>query len=252
MDIANYISSGIIEMYVMGLCTPQERHELEKLRLQHPLLNDAILSYEIKFEDNLVQNATPPGDDIDDRILKTLNTLQEPVSVISGSQFKTANRLWIKAMAAAAITLLALSVVYNIVYHQKVNTLEQSLKEKEKYSPLPISDYNILKQPTITPIAMYGVAPHGICRCTLFWDKKTGKIYMMIHHLPMSSQSNYQLWAIIEGKPISVGLINDKIRDRFIELENVPGQASAFIVTLEKPGGNSTPTIEETYLSGKI
>ena len=87
----------------------------------------------------------------------------------------------------------------------------------------------------------------------MFWDKKTGKIYIMIHHLPKSSSTrNYQLWAEVDGNPVSVGIINDEIRGRFIELTDVPGRANAFTVTLEKAGGNNSPTVSETYLAGKI
>jgi anti-sigma-K factor RskA len=87
----------------------------------------------------------------------------------------------------------------------------------------------------------------------MFWDKKTGKIYIMIHHLPLtSSEKDYQLWAMVDGKPVSVGIINEEIRGRFIEMENVPSNAIAFTVTLEKAGGSQQPTVEETYLSGKI
>ena len=100
---------------------------------------------------------------------------------------------------------------------------------------------------------MYGVGTHAICRCTMFWDKSTGKMYIMIHHLPKSSSAkDYQLWAEVDGKPVSIGIINDEIRGRFIEMPNVPAGSIAFTVTLENAGGTDQPTVTETYLSGKI
>jgi anti-sigma-K factor RskA len=100
---------------------------------------------------------------------------------------------------------------------------------------------------------MYGVGYHAICRCTMFWDKQTGKMYIMIHHLPKSSeQKDYQLWAMVDGKQVSVGIVQDEIRGRFIEMNNVPAGAVSFMVTLEKAGGTAEPTIAETYLEGKI
>jgi anti-sigma-K factor RskA len=87
----------------------------------------------------------------------------------------------------------------------------------------------------------------------MFWDKKTGKVYIMIHHLPQSSaQNDYQLWAMVNDKPVNIGLIKDEIRGRFIEMDNVPAGALSFIVTLEKAGGAASPTIGETYLAGKL
>ena len=252
MDINSYISSGIIETYVMGLCTIEEKNEMELLRLQFPQINEAISAYETALENNLLKNATMPGAEIDKKVLQALHTLQTPVVSIQPNQPFIKKMNWFKVVAAAAILLLAVSIVFNYILFVKTTSQQLALKEKENYSPLPMADYNILKQRTITPVAMYGVSPHNICRCTIFWDKNTGKAYIMIHHLPPSSQTNYQLWAMVNDQPVSVGIINDKIRDRFIEIQNVPSGATGFIVTLEKAGGNITPTVNETYLSGKI
>lgn len=51
MDIKEYISSGIIELYVMGLCSPEEEKELEALRPQYKELHEAILQYEKDMEE---------------------------------------------------------------------------------------------------------------------------------------------------------------------------------------------------------
>lgn len=100
---------------------------------------------------------------------------------------------------------------------------------------------------------MKGVGLHAVCRCTMFWDKNTGKAYIMIHHLlPSTDGKDYQLWATVNGKPVSVGLVNDKIRDRFVEVSGVPEGANEFAVTLENDGGAIVPTLDETYLKGTI
>lgn len=75
---------------------------------------------------------------------------------------------------------------------------------------LPLQDYEVMNNPSITPVAMYGVGYHAICRCTMFWDKKTGKIYLMIHHLQNPPQKDYQLWATVNGKPVSIGIVQMK------------------------------------------
>lgn len=254
MDIKSYISSGIIETYVMGICTPEEKAGMEMLRKQYPELNKAIAGFENELEKNLLAHPTEPGEKIDERILQTLKSLEAPLPRIPSAGNTNVKKInWFKPAAAAAILLFATSAVFNYILYNKTKKQQASLQAKEKYSPLPISDYDILKNPTITPVAMYGVGYHAICRCTMFWDKKTGKVYIMIHHLPRSSsQTDYQLWAMVNDKPVSIGLIKDEIRGRFIEMDNVPTGALSFIVTLEKAGGVPAPTIEETYLAGKI
>ncbi len=253
MDINNYISSGIIEMYVMGLCSPEEKAELQLLRTQYPSLNVAIHQFEIDFEKNALLTPTNTSKTLDDKILQSLSNLQTPVVTMqplaSAAPVKKMN--WLKPAAAAAVLLLAVSSIFNYTLYKK-NKAQQVAINTQPVT-LPEADYKILKDPTITPVAMYGVVPHAICRCTLFWDKKTGKAYMMIHHLPHTGQEQkYQLWAMVNDKPVNVGMVHDEIRGRFIELSNVPTGATAFTVTLENIGGSPTPTTSQTYLSGKI
>jgi len=245
MDIQQYITSGIIESYVMGLCSPDEEEQLEQLRNQYPAINAAIVSYEEEMEYTMLLQSTLPDDETDQKILTQLSTLNKPTPVI---KMHPAKFNWFKAVAAVAIILLLLSAGLNIYLFQQNNN-NKSIADNS----LPLNDYKILNSPTITPVAMYGVGLHAICRCTMFWDKKTGKLYVMIHHLiPSTELSNYQLWASVNNELVSVGIVNDKIRGRFIEIENVPPKATEFIVTLEKAGGNTTPTMNQTYLKGQI
>src|ERR1043165_6422741 len=105
MDINNYISSGIIESYVMGLCTPEEEAEIELNRRTYPQVNDAILQYEKELEDNMLNNATDPGDELDEKIIQSMNFLQAPVVDIRATPGKKSTA-WFKFAAAAAILLL--------------------------------------------------------------------------------------------------------------------------------------------------
>lgn len=239
----------------MGLCSDEEKAAMELLRPQYAQLDNAISTFEKTFEKNLLQNVTMPDSETDAKVLSTLNSLQTPVIDIAANtnrQPPIRKINWYKLMAAASVLLLVVSGFFNYTFYKKMNSQQLALNQKGLYSPLPLSDYEVLKQPTITPIAMYGVDPYFKCRCTMFWDKSTGKVYVMIHHLiPSSSGTNYQLWAMVDKKPVSVGIMDDSIRDRFIEMQNMPGGATAFIVTLEKKGGGITPS-EETVLSGRI
>jgi anti-sigma-K factor RskA len=259
MDINSYISSGIIELYVLGICGEEEKNELEDLRQHHPALNEAIKQYEKTLEESLMNNGTMPPASVDEKVLHSLQALQTPVIELPVSDNIKRKQLWTRPVAAAAILLLVISGVFNYTLYKKLRKQETALQSKNTdvvtlpAPTLPASDYSILTNPTITPVAMYGVGTHAICRCTMFWDKRTGKMYIMIHHLPQSSASrDYQLWAMVNDKPVSVGIVKDEIRGRFSEMPDVPAGATAFTITLEKAGGNTLPTETEIYLSGSI
>jgi hypothetical protein len=246
MDIQQYISSGIIETYVMGLCSPVEEKELEALRIQYPELEKTICDYETAMEKNMLQHITLPDIKTDERIFETIDRLSNSAPVIPIQPIK---RSWLKPFAIAASVLLLISAGFNYYLFQQTKKTDSVTT----ITGLPLRDYEVMKNPRITPVAMYGVGYHSICRCTMFWDKSTGKMYIMIHHLPKSSSSkDYQLWATVDGKPVSVGIIQDDIRGRFIEMNDVPAGANAFIVTLENAGGSTHPTEAEIYLQGSI
>lgn len=252
MNIQEYITSGIIESYVMGLCTKEEEQELESLRAKHPELNSAILLYEAELEKKMLQNETLPPVSVDNQILETIDNLGIKSSRKS-DQIKAVDFRRMKFAVAASVLLLIGSIIFNLVLFNQTSQLKKQITKSGNDITLPFDDYKIMNDPGITPVAMYGVGSHAICRCTMFWDKKTGKAYIMIHHLIRSSDSkDYQLWAIVDGQPVSVGVIDDSIRGRFIAVENVPANATSFSVTLEKAGGNNTPTTEEEYLRGSI
>jgi anti-sigma-K factor RskA len=254
MDIKNYISSGIIEMYVMGLCSAEEEKELEQLRQQYPQLHEAILQYEVEMETKMLQNSTLPPAAVDEKILHQLDALSSSEKSINqhSTPVRKINRSWLRPVAAAAAILFAVSAYFNYTLYKKNKQLTE-LTNNTKGSPLPLADYLVITDPAITPIGMYGQGSHAICRCTMFWDKKSGKAYVMIHHLPISSSSkDFQLWAEVDGKSVSVGIIDDSIRGKLIEVSGVPSGSVAFSVTLEKAGGAEQPTIDETYLKGKI
>lgn len=251
MDSKEYITSGHIEAYVMGLCTPQEKAEAEAMRLQYPEVNEAIVAFEQALEKEFTTNPSSTNAALDAKILHSLNALQATELHTVQAPVKRIN--WLKLAAAAAVVLLIGSSILNYTLYNKTKEQELALAGKQNETSLPVTDYNILKNPAITPVAMYGVGIHAVCRCTLFWDKKTNKAYIMIHHLATPPpNTNYQLWANINGQQVSVGLLNDKIRDRFIEMPNIPKEATGFSVTLEKEGGSTTPTENETYLVGRI
>jgi hypothetical protein len=74
----------------------------------------------------------------------------------------------------------------------------------------------------------------------------------MIHHLvPIGENYKYQLWAIVNGKKVNVGFINEKIKSRFVEVPGVPEGAVEFIVTMEKKGGADVPN-SDVILKGIV
>ncbi|HEX4887838.1 MAG TPA: anti-sigma factor, partial [Luteibaculaceae bacterium] len=96
--------------------------------------------------------------------------------------------------------------------------------------------------------------PNKQGRAMLYCDLKTGKVAVKPMGLPaLDNQHQYQLWALIDGKPVDMGMIpNDMIgKDQLAMLKSVQG-AQAFAITREPFGGKAEPTIEEMIVMAKV
>jgi len=74
--------------------------------------------------------------------------------------------------------------------------------------------------------------------------------HLLANKLPQApSGKQYQLWALVDGKPVDAGMIGDC--NGLCRLKNIP-RAQAFAITLEREGGSPTPTMDQMYVLGKV
>jgi len=65
----------------------------------------------------------------------------------------------------------------------------------------------------------------------------------------LPGDKQYQLWAIVDGKPVSAGLIEDC--NGLCKMTNVP-KASMFAITIEPKGGSAAPHLEAMVVAGAV
>lgn len=72
--------------------------------------------------------------------------------------------------------------------------------------------------------------------------------------LPKNDQAHqYQLWALVNGKPVDLGVFDVKADTTHILLKMKEiGSAQAFAVTLEKRGGVASPTMDQMIVMGGV
>lgn len=72
--------------------------------------------------------------------------------------------------------------------------------------------------------------------------------------LPLNDEAHqYQLWALVNGKPVDLGVFDVKADAEHIlvKMKEIGG-AQAFAVTLEKRGGVASPTMEQMIAMGGV
>jgi len=176
------------------------------------------------------------------------------VPVVSISPF------W-KYAAAASVILLVGSIVMNVNYYRKIETaqtekqrIEQQLLTQERVNDEMKNNLNIIQSKYSEPVALHGLQAAPDAAAKIFWMKNTGEVYIDPSNLPEApAGKQYQLWGIVDGKPVDGGLIITTKKDNKYQILKMKsfGKAEAFAVTLETAGGNPTPK-GDMYVMGKM
>ncbi|HSF45506.1 MAG TPA: anti-sigma factor [Chitinophagaceae bacterium] len=259
MDIQQYISSGIVESYVLGLASEQEVAELELLRREHPELNAAILEFEQKLEEQGLRNALPAPAFVKANLMEQLKDEFVPVM----APVRTIHPAW-KMAAAASLLLFLASSFFALMMFNRYNALsseyavlqgnyneleKQTEAERQKFNTL-YADVQLIQDSSVIVVKMKGVAGKENSFATVYWNTRTSDIYLHQNQLPAPPPGKqYQLWAIIDGKTVDAGMLTSCTT--LCKLKNI-NAAQAFAITLEKEGGSPVPTLSEMYVLGKI
>ena len=296
MNLNDYISSGIVESYVLGLADEAERSEFEHMCAAHEEVWAARNAFELSLEKHALDDAVlPPQQIIKNRLFNELsivlaatpeqelnktktgahdpekgfndsvrgfnhdgrsskNSTVMPGKLVSGTG-------WVKYLAAASVLLLVASTVLNFYlfrqykdYSERYSSLlasQTQLADNNRALQTSIENFqetmDLIKDPNTSVIKMTGTlvpkngSPDPSSLATIYWNKNSSKVYLLVNALPKpASDKQYQLWAIVDGKPVSAGVFNMDQAGAMLKMTNVT-KAEAFAVTLEKSGGSEIP-----------
>ncbi len=265
MDLQHYISSGVIESYVFGLLNQEERMEFEQLCATHPELRAARDAFELQLEKQALAQAVEPPAGLRERVLQSIE--------VSGPGFSDANPPlapvrsmgWLRAAAVACMVLLLGSSVLNVyffsrykLYSARYDQLVASqlqMASANRAMQTRLQDYESalghIKNPGMIVVKLPGVNSSPASLATVYWDSQSKDVYLMVNQLPRPAASDrqYQLWALVDGKPVDAGVFD--IGDGLLKMKNIP-RAQAFAITLEKRGGSPSPHLDALYVLGKV
>lgn len=251
----------MIESCVLGLASPEEQREFEQLQVKHPEVKAAREAFERSMEQHAVSNAVLPPANVKEKLLSELHISQEENNTAVVRSIKRA-----RFLAVAAVALLVVStglnfyfyrqynsslakydaLVFNMQETAKLNQTQQAKLELYELSMRMMGDSNM------AIIDMKGRPLSPSSRTTVYWDKQTKDVWLQTNNLPQpTTDKQYQLWAIVDGKPVDAGVFDVKDAYSLVKLKNIP-RAQAFAITLEKKGGSAAPTLEAMYVMGQV
>ena len=260
MEKKEIISSGLLEMYVMGATSSDESLKVEQWRSVFVEVDEEIINIEKSLEAYAFANAITPSNSVKEKIFisiknnsSTENKSLQSAKVVSISPLRN-------IAAAAAVLLLIGSSVLNFFYINKYNDVNSKFNESQQQIALlneHLTDLNndmgIVQSKYSEPVSLKGLEAAPDAAAKIFWMKNTGEVYVDPINLPMAPNGKqYQLWAIVDGKPIDGGMITSKDGKKYhIQKMKTFGKAQAFAITLETEGGNPQPK-GTMYVMGEI
>ncbi len=264
MNVKEYISSGIIESYVLGLVSDAERQEFEDYCAQYPELAEARDSFERALENSLQNDAIAPPKELKAKI-ETL--IMEPRGEYDNEKSSNNNEAQVykmsswKWLAAASVILMACALFWGISNNNKYNKIQQSnrdLKEKLDQHAAELAelkkDASTLQKQGMKLASLQGTQNAPGSFANIYWDTTTKDVYLLINNMPRpATMKQYQLWALISGKPVDLGVIEYSLwqKNLLVKMKNVH-KAEAFAITLEPKGGSVNPTMDKMYVIGKL
>ncbi len=270
MNLQDYISSGIVESYVLGIASAEDSAEFERMCAAHSEVRAARTAFEIQLEERLLEGKKNPPQGLKSRIFSEIGMeKEENIPRIPVAKPRLVPRTgFTKYVAAASLILLAASVGLNfylleqykktIVQNKELVDAQAQLAGANQVLQTKLSTYESdlgqMMNPLMAIIKLPGVptSPDPSSMATVYWNTYTKDVYLLVNQLPKPlSDKEYQLWAIVDGKPVDAGVFNLNEGISFIKLKTIP-KAEAFAITLEKKGGSTTPTVEAMYVMGKV
>lgn len=272
-DIKAYIESGILELYVLGDVTPQEKAEVEALAAKHPAIKAELEEIEKSLELYAKANEIEPDENQRDRILNSLvvnlgddrnfNSRQEarPEAKIISLERARPNKSLIYAFAACFALLIANMIALVNVYERLqdsknlIASLQSQNQQIARTTSLMDNELKIYQDPSFKMVKLSGTAksPSSKLMVAFSPSKKKVMIDMSNADMPVNDKDHqYQLWALVGGKPVDLGVFDADTTSKGMKEMKEIASADAFAVTLEKRGGSPTPTLDEMMVLGKF
>lgn len=245
MDIQTLIQSGLLEQYVLGHCSAEDRALVERMAAAHPEVRAEISSIEQALERFAFLQAVQPPLGLKDKILAQIE--QEEVK---RPQKTPSYRSSLRLLGIAVFALLA-GLFYLFLQQKNLKTAQKHMEHVSDSlrTELITLDERVQKAEPVAalicdPETRRVVVSNGKGLQTIvYFNPRTGTVAYDPQSLPQMPEGKYcQFWAIVEGQPVSLGMVSSA--GNICETMQKVANPQAFAFSEEdKPEGNPTPTV---------
>ncbi len=264
-----YIESGAIEACILGLADEKDLALLQQMEEMYPEVKEARKTLEKKLSaTNKLTLPTPAQTQV-----KLMEALQREAKESGNQPSAFTNQVddgetdiekiriqlrWSRRLLIVASALFVGSAVlslflYRSADHFKIRNTELLLQQNALVAKKNALDATVavIKNPFNKQVALHSTAKEALTVATVFWDTNTKDVYLFNNQLPAPANGKqYQLWAMVDGKLQSAGILSWQEDGTVAKMSNVP-HAESFAISLEQEGGSSEPNPNTLIAIGK-
>ncbi|MCH7402466.1 anti-sigma factor domain-containing protein [Belliella kenyensis] len=278
MDIRAYISSGKLELYLLGELSEREQEEVVKLAATYPeikqeleQLEDALFAFDsisgpalsAGMKDRVMQSWEEEVNS--DSILPKSLVLERKEEITEAKSVKIAP--WKTYAAAASIVAVMASIIAIYFANRYFDTDQRlmALVEERAVLAQELDQYKVNYEQVDgqletllagnfqrVPMKGDGFEMQKDAQVDVWWDQNAESVFISVNTLnELDENSDYQLWAIGDDGPVGIGLVNAGQKFSLQQMQAVAA-AGAFAITIEPKGGSESPTLEKLVVLGPV
>ncbi len=255
MDREQLFESGLLEMYVLGLTSPEETQLIEDMVKEDPTIQKEIDGLHKALETYASQHAIPPPPGLKRKVLRRVDNLAELESAAAPAAIYQNRGFFNLAIAASMLFFLTSGFLFfqnrsiqkkiASVYKENYNLIQSCEAEREAFAEKE-KVFALLNDVNTKPHQLIGSPVSPQSTAIVYWNETDHKVLMSTQGMPAPPEGKqYQVWADVEGEMINMGLI-DPENQGMQEMKYI-AQAESVNITLEPKGGSEHPTVALLY-----
>jgi len=267
MEQDNFIESGILEAYAIGIATADEVIQTSKLLVENKTVKDELDEIEICLERLAHYFAIEPDKKRKTQIENQIFMGEDTPENLSRNSFLETSRhkmfQWWSVAASVALLLTGSFAFWG--YRNLLNTQESLSQAKAEYELLSFENKKLYEdQKKMTSLGNYlsnegavqvilSSTQKDLMKATIFWNPKNHEIWLIGSNLPpLPAGKQYQMWGIVSGKPVDAGVFDASSSGSMMVPMKPMESPTTFAITIENQGGSKSPTMNAMCLKADL
>lgn len=256
-EIRDFLNSGLLEQYVLGLTDESETQSVERYIQEYPEVRTIYNDLQSGMEKLAKASSMPAPPEVKQNVMRSING-----EIAHDTALRSSPSLWLPIAASLAILLGA----FSFSQWNSLNSKDQEIaglktefatlkddceKRNLKFAAIQ-SQLEFVNAPQTNKYLLNGNAKAVAFQTVAYWNNDQQKSMLQILDLPTLPEKRcFQMWADVDGKMINLGVLKKGESDFPIDWKYL-ANAESLNVTIEPEGGSDHPTVADLVASISI